>query len=109
MITIKRTIEISADVDAALARVAEAGAQSPSQIIESALVSFLSDAAETVEDERRWENYLKTRKAIPIEAVKAWVDSWDTDNELPVPTPRKFRFPWMRRWTSFGCASFCSP
>ena len=87
MATIKRTIEINADVDAALARVAEAGEQSPSQIIESALVNFLNDAAETAEDVRRWENYLKTRKAIPIEAVKAWVESWDTDNELPVPVP----------------------
>lgn len=87
MTTIKRTIEISADVDAALARVAEAGEQSPSQIIESALVNFLNDAAETAEDARRWENYLKTRKAIPIEAIKAWVDSWDTDHELPVPAP----------------------
>ena len=87
MTTIKRTIEISADVDAALARVAEAGSQSPSQIIESALVHFLNDAAETAEDARRWESYLKSRKAIPIEAVKAWVDSWDTDSELPVPSP----------------------
>ncbi len=87
MTTIKRTIEISADVDAALARVAEAGEQSLSQIIESALVNSLNDAAETAEDARRWENYLKTRKAIPIEAIKAWVDSWDTDHELPVPAP----------------------
>ena len=85
--TIKRTIEISADVDAALARVAEAGAQTPSQIIESALVSFLHDAAETAEDALRWETHLKTGKAIPMAAMKAWVDSWDTDNELPVPKP----------------------
>jgi predicted transcriptional regulator len=87
MTTIKRTIEIDADVDAALARVAAAGAQSPSQIIESALISFLHDAAETVEDARRWDDYLKTRKSIPIEAIASWVDSWDTDRELPLPTP----------------------
>jgi len=87
MTTIKRMIEIDADVDAALARVAEAGAQSPSQIIESALVHFLNDAAETAEDAQRWEEYLTTRKSIPIEAIEAWVDSWDTDRELPMPTP----------------------
>ena len=87
MTTIKRVIEIDADVDAALARVAEAGAQSPSQIIESALIGFLKDAAETAEDARRWDEYLKTRKAIPIEAIEAWVDSWDTDHELRMPTP----------------------
>ena len=86
MTTIKRVIEIDAAVDAALSRVAEAGAQSPSQIIESALVSFLNDAAETAEDAQRWEEYLKTRQSIPIEAIEAWVDSWDTDHELPAPT-----------------------
>jgi len=87
MTTIKRTIEIDADVDAALTRVAEAGAQSPSEIIESALVNFLNDAAETAEDARRWDDYLKTRKSIPIAAIEAWVDSWDSDHELPFPTP----------------------
>ena len=46
MTTIKRTIEINADVDAALVRVAEVGAQSPSQIIESAtaMQGTISDA-----------------------------------------------------------------
>ena len=85
--TIKRTIEISADVDAALTRVAEAGDQTPYQVIESALVNFLHDTAETAEEARRWENYLKTGKAIPIDVMRAWVDSWDTVNELPVPKP----------------------
>ena len=85
MTTVKRIIEINADIDAALTRVAQAGEQSPSQVIESALVSFLNDAVETADDALRWESYLKTRKAVPIEAVKAWVDSWDTDRELPVP------------------------
>lgn len=87
MTTIKRTIEIDAAVDAALTRVAEAGAQSPSEIIESALVNFLNDAAETAEDARRWDDYLNTRKTIPIAAIEAWVESWDTDHELPFPKP----------------------
>lgn len=89
MTTIKRTIEIDAAIDAALTRVAEAGAQSPSEIIETALVSFLNDAAETAEDARRWNDYKKMRKSIPIAAIEAWVESWDTDHELPFPTPRR--------------------
>ena len=87
MTTIKRTIEIDAAVDAALTRVAEAGARSPSEIIESALVNFLNDAAESADDARRWDDYLKTRKSIPIAAIEAWVESWDTDHELPFPQP----------------------
>ena len=84
---VKRTIELSADVDAALAQVAEAGAQTPSQVIEHALVSFLQDAAETADDAVRWERYLQTRKGVPIEAVRRWVESWNSDNELPTPVP----------------------
>lgn len=87
MTTIKRTIEINVDVDAALTRVAEAGAQSPSQIIETALVNFLNEAAETAEDARRWDDYLKTRKSIPIAAIEAWVDSWDTEGALREQPP----------------------
>ncbi len=83
---IKRTIELSPEMDKALARVAEAGQQSPSEIIEQALIDFMSDAAETFEDERRWAEYMKDRKSIPIEAVQAWVESWDTDHERPMPT-----------------------
>jgi predicted transcriptional regulator len=26
---------------------------------------------------------------IPIEEIRAWVDSWGTANELPMPKPRK--------------------
>ncbi len=85
--TVKRTIELSADIDTALNEAAAAGAQTPSQLIESALVSFLRDAAESAEDAERWARYLKSRKAVPIEAVRLWVASWDSENERPVPTP----------------------
>ncbi|NOT40525.1 MAG: hypothetical protein HOP13_08540 [Alphaproteobacteria bacterium] len=46
--SIKRTIELSVDVDAALNDAAAAGSQTPSELIESALVSFLRDTAEPV-------------------------------------------------------------
>lgn len=26
-------------------------------------------------------------RKVPFDNVKAWVRSWDTDNELPMPTP----------------------
>jgi predicted transcriptional regulator len=84
---IKRTIELSADVDAALSAAAAAGSQTPSELVESALVRFLRDAAESAEDAERWARYLQTRKAVPIEAVRQWVASWDTDKERPAPTP----------------------
>ncbi len=41
------------------------------------------------EDARRLEQFEKDRLAVPLDEVKAWVESWDTPNELPPPTPRK--------------------
>jgi len=39
------------------------------------------------EDRRRLDAFRRTREAIPLHQVKAWVDSWGTDNELPRPLP----------------------
>jgi hypothetical protein len=32
---------------------------------------------------------LKERGGIPIEDIEAWVESWDTPGELPMPQPRQ--------------------
>ena len=41
------------------------------------------------EDERRLADFRRTREAVPWEDVKAWMQSWGTPAELPVPKPRK--------------------
>jgi hypothetical protein len=41
------------------------------------------------EDVRRYEEYERTGMAIPLEDVEAWVNSWGTSRELPMPKPRK--------------------
>jgi predicted transcriptional regulator len=43
------------------------------------------------EDLRRLREFERTGEAILGEEVKAWIDSWGTDNELPRPQPRKVR------------------
>jgi hypothetical protein len=40
------------------------------------------------EDRRRYEEFKRTRLAVPFDDVKAWVASWGSANELPRPTPR---------------------
>lgn len=42
------------------------------------------------EDVRRLAQFKQDGLAVPLDEVKAWVESWDTPNELPSPTPRKF-------------------
>jgi hypothetical protein len=41
------------------------------------------------EDRRRLDEFNRTRLAIPLDEVKAWVASWGTAEELPRPLPRK--------------------
>ena len=41
------------------------------------------------EDVRRYEEYKRTGLGVPLDAVEAWVDSWGTPRELPMPKPRK--------------------
>jgi len=40
------------------------------------------------EDRRRYEEFKRTRLAVPLDDVKAWIASWGSANELPRPTPR---------------------
>ena len=41
------------------------------------------------EDRRRLDEFKRTRLAVPLDEVKAWVASWGTAGELPRPQPRK--------------------
>jgi hypothetical protein len=41
------------------------------------------------EDRRRYDEFKRTRLAVPLDDVKAWVASWGTADELPRPQPRK--------------------
>ena len=35
------------------------------------------------------DEFLDSRKAVPLDSVKAWVASWDTAEETPRPSPHK--------------------
>ncbi len=41
------------------------------------------------EDARRLEEFQRTGMGVPLEDIEAWVKSWGTANELPMPKPRK--------------------
>jgi hypothetical protein len=40
------------------------------------------------EDRRRYDEFKRTRLAIPLDDVKAWVASWGSADELPRPQGR---------------------
>jgi hypothetical protein len=43
------------------------------------------------EDVREMAEFEANGEGVPFEDVTAWVESWGTANELPIPKPRKLR------------------
>ncbi len=67
---------------------------------ENRSMSYVVEQAidERIAYEEAWERgvdkaitSLETKGGIPDQEVKAWVESWGTDSELPMPLPRKIQ------------------
>lgn len=90
---IRRTLEIDATTDARLRELAAERGQDVAAVLAEAvaLLDSVVDIAgpDPAEDRRRLEEFKRTRQAIPLDEVKAWVASWGTADELSVPQPRK--------------------
>ena len=47
-------------------------------------------SAEALDDDsRRLAEFERTRTGLPWDETKAWIESWGTPNELPIPKPRR--------------------
>ena len=90
---VRRTLELDADTDARLQAIAVARGQDVSAVVADAVALLESvvpfEGPDIAEDIRRLRNFERTGEAIPLDEVKAWVESWGTPNELPQPKPRK--------------------
>ena len=93
MNVVRRTFELDPETDARLQAIAAARGQSVAAVVTDAVA--LLDAVvphegpDVAEDIRRLREFERTNQAVPLEEVKAWVESWGTANELPRPKPRK--------------------
>jgi predicted transcriptional regulator len=87
---VRRTLDI--DTDARLREMADERGQDVAAVLAEAvaLLDSVVDIAgpDIGEDRRRLDAYKKTRTAVPLDDVKAWVTSWGSANELPRPAPR---------------------
>ena len=90
---VRRTLEIDTDTDARLREMALERGQDVAAVLADAvaLLDSVVDIAgpDLAEDRRRLDDFNKTRLAVPLDDVKAWVASWGSNNELPPPTSRK--------------------
>jgi predicted transcriptional regulator len=90
---IRRTLQIDADTDARLRELAAERGQDVSAVLAEAVALLDSvvdiGGPDIAEDRRRLDEFNRTREAIPLNEVKAWVESWGTEQELPPPLPRR--------------------
>ena len=90
---ISRTLQIDAETDARLQQMAaERGQEVAALLAEAvALLDSVVDISgpDPGEDRRRYDAFLRDRRAVPLDEVKAWITSWGTSDELPRPQPRK--------------------
>ena len=90
---VSRTLEIDADTDARLREMATERGQEVAAVLAEAVALLDSvvdlEGPDIAEDRRRLDEFERTRLAIPLDEVKAWVASWGSPDELPRPQPRK--------------------
>jgi predicted transcriptional regulator len=90
---VRRTLDIDADTDTRLREIAAERGQDVAAVLAEAvaLLDSVVDIAgpDLAEDRRRLDEFKRTRQAVPLDEVKAWVASWGSGNELPRPQSRK--------------------
>ncbi len=90
---VSRTLQIDTDTDLRLREMAAERGQDVAAVLAEA-VALLDSVVDLTgpdigEDRRRLDEFNQTRIAVPLNDVKAWVDSWGATDELPRPHPRK--------------------
>jgi predicted transcriptional regulator len=82
------TLEVPAEIDEQLERLAQRTQQSKSSLATQALSTYLEVADWQIEHIRKaLASFEAGEPGVPHEKVKAWVDSWGAGNELPKPEP----------------------
>ena len=90
---VSRTLQIDADTDERPQQMAAERGQDVASVLAEAVALLDSvvdiGGPEVGEDRRRYDAFLRDRRAVPLDEVKAWIASWGTSQELPPPQPRK--------------------
>jgi predicted transcriptional regulator len=90
---IRRNIALDPATDARLRELAAERGEDEAAVLAEAVALLDSvvdiDNPDIAQDRRRLESFKRTREAIPLHDVKAWVESWGTDRELPRPKPQR--------------------
>lgn len=79
------TVRLDTETKKSLSRIALSERRSKSALASLAIAHFVAFHEAQIEGIKDAITSLDTGKGVRHDAVLAWVDSWDTDNELPSP------------------------
>jgi len=91
MVRLPRTLELDPETEARVDALAKRRGQKPADVVAAAveLLDTVDGELDVEEDLRRLREFERTGMAVPLDEVKAWIESWGTANELAAPKPRK--------------------
>jgi predicted transcriptional regulator len=82
-------VKLDESLHTRLKALGEARQRTPHWLMKAAIEEYVEREEayerEKREDMERWKRYQLTGHAIPHSAVKEWLDSWGSENELPCP------------------------
>src|SRR2546430_9473930 len=79
------SIRLKSETKRRLARLAEASGRSSNFLISDAVESYVADQEKMLAEVRQADRKVKSGHYIRHEDMKAWLLSWGTDRELPLP------------------------
>src|SRR5260370_8716015 len=79
------SIRLKPETKKRLARLAKASGRSSNFLIADAVEVYVSDQERMLAEVRQGDRQVKSGHYIRNEDMKAWLLSWGTDHELPVP------------------------
>jgi len=79
------SIRLKPETKKRLAKLAQASGRSSNFLIADAVEVYVSDQERMLAEVRQADRQVKTGHYVRNEDMKAWLLSWGTDHELPVP------------------------
>ena len=103
------SIRLKPETKKRLARLAKASGRSSNFLIADAVEVYVSDQERMLAEVRQADRQVKSGHYIRNEDMKAWLLSWGTDHELPVPNAPAAKRTTMRRCASRSCLVCIGP
>src|SRR5271155_3866689 len=83
--TVTLSMRLKPEIKKRLAKMAKGSGRSPHFLISDAVEAYVADQERMLAETRQADRQVKSGHYVKQEDMKAWLLSWGTEHELPVP------------------------